>query len=83
MNLDFECFLDLQEMEFCLPQAFISKVRTLYRHQMCLMLTFDLQERCHRLEIFVMPTFHQMNDEVFQMITMPYKIDLNLAPGSL
>ncbi len=47
------------------------------------MLTFDLIERCHRVEIFVAPSYHQMSEEVFQMITMPYKLDLNIAPGSL
>jgi hypothetical protein len=32
-----------------------------------------------------MPSFNQMNteDEIFSIVTLPYKIDLNEAPGSL
>jgi hypothetical protein len=50
-----------------------------------MMLTFDLKERCHRIQCLIMPSFSEINtrNEIFSIITLPYKIDLNVPPGSL
>jgi hypothetical protein len=51
-----------------------------------MMLTYDLEAKCHRIEIFVMPSYDQINNRAefkYQIITLPYKVDLNLAPGSV
>ena len=66
----------------------INKVRY-FRHQVCMMVTYDLANRCHRIECLILPSFKDMvgsehknkliNDQSFKLITLHYKLKINLG----
>ena len=61
----FEFFLDVPGDDIEIEEkvtADIVKVVKYKRHQVCLMVTYDIINYCHRIEVILMPSFKDMKD---------------------
>jgi len=54
LYIDFEFFLEIPAGD-----VVINKIRY-FRHQVCMMVTYDLASKCHRIECLIMPSFKDM-----------------------